>query len=271
LLSLDLSSQDDHPSGASLLRRQVVAYDRDGVPIAYGARRDGEIWIEVPDVASFHLPAAGASLMAVPAERVDSDAVLDAYYGTALPLAVQATRGLEILHGSAVLVASQGSVVAFCGISGSGKSTVGHGLAARGHDHWADDAVAFQANGRPPSTLGLPFATRHRASEPALRVVEDFAWKSAKLQAVFLLERVDAGRSNSAAAIERLSPEHALHALLPHAYRFHPQAAGRARETVRSYLELAASVPILRVRFAHRRDRLPQLLDELERRLNDVG
>jgi hypothetical protein len=259
--------------------RHVLAYDSGGVPSAYGARRGDEIWLDVPDVASFHLPAGGAFLTALAEESVDSEAVLDAYYGTALPLVIQATRGLEVLHGSAVFVPSQASVVAFCGTSGAGKSTVGYGLAARGYSHWADDAVAFRVDGmRSLTSVGLPFTVKvregsgayFRTSSDVHEVVEKFGWKLARLGGVFVLQPLEGTGSGERIAVERLAPGEALRALLPNAFRFQPQRRERKRETMRSYLELVASIPILTARFPHDLDRLPDLLDEFEQRIHEV-
>jgi hypothetical protein len=257
----------------------VLAYDRDGVPWAYGFRRAGELWLEVPDLVTFHLPAGSAMLTARTAsadDSVDSDAVLDAYYGTALPFVAQATLGLEVLHGSAVVVPSQGCVAAFCGMTESGKSTVAYGLAVRGYRRWSDDALAFRVDdGQSVTAVGLPFAVKLRedsaahfgASSEGLEIMEDFAWKPARLGAVFLLEPFDSEHFRKTVVVERLGSADALHALLPNAYRFQPQTAGRRRETLRSYLELVASVPIFAVRFPRGLDRLPKLLDELEQRI----
>jgi hypothetical protein len=281
LLRLKFGTSDVHRGGGSPVVRHVVAYDRDGAPSAYGWRRDGEFGVDVPDVATFHLTAGDTSLTAIPEEPVLPGAVLDAYYGTALPLIVQATQGVEVLHGSAVLVPSRGRVVAFCGISQSGKSTVANGLAARGYGHWADDAVAARMDGsHSVTTVGLPFAVELResssavlgASSDAVRVVEEFEWRESRLGALFLLDPVDRRDAGEpAVAVERLAPAQALRALLPNAFRFQPQAPERRRATMRSYLELVASVPILSARFPHDLDRLPRLLDDLERWIHDVA
>jgi hypothetical protein len=257
------------------LARYVLAYDRDGAPCAYGSRRAGELWLEVPNVATFHLRAGDAVVNAAPEESVDAEAVLDAYYGAALPLVVQATRGLEVLHASAVRVPSRGYVAAFCGSSESGKSTVAYGLAARGHGHWGDDAVAFRIDGvHSVTAVGLPFTVKLREGSAAYfgrasdvsEVNEDFEWQSTRLGAVFLLEPSD--DSAEPVVVERLSSSDALHALLPNAYRFRPQTDERRRQTMQSYLELVASVPIFRAGFSRGLDRLPEVLDELEERIS---
>jgi hypothetical protein len=281
LLSLKFAPANDHRGRDSLLDRHVVAYDSDGVPAAYGWRREGEIGLEVPDVATFHLPAGSASLTATPSEAVIPEEVLDAYYGTALPLAIQAARGLEVLHGSAVLVPSPGHVVACCGTTESGKSTIAYGLAQRGYSQWADDAVAFRVDALHSATaVGLPFTVKlretssayFRASSDALEVVEEFAWKRAPLAAVFLLEPLQQGDPGErAVAVERLAPVEAFRALLPNAFRFQPQARERKRQTMDSYLDLVASVPVLSVRFPNDLGRLPALLDELERWIHEVA
>jgi hypothetical protein len=272
LLTLDLSLTRTGRLGPDpLVVRHVLAYDHGATPSAYGWRRNGHLYVEVPGVAIFELAPNGDCLTAVPQESVEPQAVLDAYYGTALPLVLQATRGLEVFHGSAVLSPSRGWVVAACGISGAGKSTIAYGLAARGYRHWADDAVAFQP--KPPSfptTVGLPFAVG--GSPGTLDVIEEFAWKPAPLRAIFLLEPGPYKYpGNRAVALERLAPARALRALLPNTFRFQPHTQERRRATMRSYLELVACVPVLSVSFRHDFDRLAELLDELQAWIGDLA
>jgi hypothetical protein len=280
LLSLKFAPANDRQDRDSLLDRHVVAYDGDGVPSAYGWRRGGEIGLEVPEVASFHLPAGGASLTAIPEEPVVSEAVLDAYYGTALPLVIQAAHGLEVLHGSAVLVPSPSRIVAFCGTTESGKSTIACGLATRGYSHWADDAVAFRVDGPHSVTaVGLPFTVKLRESSAAYfrspsdtpGVVEEFEWVEAPLAAVFLLEPIQQRDPGEGVAVERLVPVEAFRGVLPNAFRFQPQTRERKRQTIDSYLDLVASAPVLSARFPNDLDRLPGLLDELERWIHEVA
>jgi hypothetical protein len=216
---------------------------------------------------------------------VGADWVLDSYYGTALPLVLQATRGLEVIHASAVLTADEARVAAFCGQAGAGKSTTASGLVARGHRRWADDAVAFRPEQASVVTaVGLPFmpklrepsfsyfrATGAGASANGSRVVEDFQWQPARLGAIFILE--PDGHKQRGIEAERLAPAEALHAVLSHAYkeRFGLESGPRRRQTLDAYLELIAWVPVLRLRFRHDLEQLPDLLDEIERRLAEMA
>ena len=139
----------------------------------------------MPDVATFHLAAGDEFLTAAAKASVDAAEVLDAYYGTALPLVLQATRGVEVLHAGGVLATPRNRVIAVCGTSESGKSTIAYGLAARGHRQWADDAVAFRVDDEGGlTTVGLPFTVKLRDSSAAyfrtssgvVEMVEEFAW-----------------------------------------------------------------------------------------------
>lgn len=64
-----------------------------------------------------------------------------------------------------------------------------------------------------------------------------------------------------------MDPAAALAALLQNALRFQPEPPERRRQTLQTYLELAATVPVSRVSYQRRFELLPSLLDELERQL----
>lgn len=221
----------------------------------------------------FRLEAGDSTLYAIPIGAAGTDEVLDAYYGAALPLVAQAEAGLEVMHGSAALTPA-GGVVAFCGPSLAGKSTIAYGFSTRGYRHWADDAVAFRLDGdRRLAAVGLPFAPKLRESSrsyfgappAAASVVDDYAWQSTPFEAVFLLEPVD-DEASWACEVEQLEAAQALRETLSHAYkdRFEPRRGERRQRTLEAYLALVESVPVFRVRFTRDLQRLPDLLDELE-------
>jgi hypothetical protein len=242
--------------------RRVIAFDVDRADAAYGWRSGAAICIDVPDVAVFRARRDATVVTAAPYAGADPGAVLDSFFDTALPFAVQATRDVEVVHGSGVIVAPGGMVAAFCGRTEVGKSTVAYGLALRGHGLWADDAVAFKAADGLLRTFALPFSPKLREASAAHfgaagdgEELPSFEGRSAPLGWVFLLEPVDADAAE------------ALAALLPNAFRFRPAATERRRQTLVTYLELVASVPVWKVRYPHDIDRLPELLDLLEERM----
>ena len=272
MLSLKLGTRMAGQRGLHPARR-VIAFDVDKAEAAYGWRSGAAVCIEVPDVAVFRARRDATVVTAAPNADADSSVILDSFFDTALPFAVQATRDVEVMHGSAVIVAPGGMVAAFCGPTEVGKSTVAYGLALRGHGLWADDSVAFEAADGLLRSFALPFSPKLReASSSHFGVAGDreafpsFEGRSAPLGWVFLLEPVDAGAAG-AAICERLPPAAALAALLPNAFRFRPAGTERRRQTLARYLELVASVPVWEIRYRRDINRLPELLDLLEERM----
>src|SRR5438045_2629057 len=121
---------------------------------AYGYAADGARWMHVPDLATFRL---GREVAAFTLPSADPDLIRDAFERNVLPMAIQALGG-EALHASGVVGSS--GVVAFCGESGTGKSTLACALSARGYRLWADDAVAFEPGDGGLVAVPLPFQLR---------------------------------------------------------------------------------------------------------------
>ena len=182
-----------------------------------------------------------------------------------------------MLHASAVLASSGACVCAFCGTSESGKSTIAYGLAARGYTHWADDSLAFRTcSSQPPIAVRLPFTIKLRpptaayfSAEAKPSVVSGQQERERRLGGIFLLDPVD-GDTRGELFLDELSPSVALKALLPNSFRFRPQDRDRRDATMRSYLDVVASVPILSVRYTRGLEDLPALLTRLERAIRDV-
>jgi hypothetical protein len=225
----------------------------------------------VPGVATFHFePGLGTVTAEV---ETDDDSVVEAYCGMALPLALQAAHGLEVVHASGVKRGD--GVVGFSGISESGKSTIARGFANRGYELWADEALAFRVSLEGlVTTVALPFRPKLRPKSRAYfgdksKVTRVAEWSSARLAGLFVLDR---GRDETRALqIERLSVTEALVAVLPNGYRFRPLGEERERQMILSYVELVAGVPIFRLTYQLGLERLPELLDSIEEALERMG
>src|SRR5215216_4252290 len=99
--------------------------DHDGTICALGHIVDDDCWLHLPGVGSFCFSADRSDVTAVTEPSAPRELVVDAYYRTVLPFALQA-RGLEVLHASAVRM-PQG-VVALCALKETGKSTIAYAL-----------------------------------------------------------------------------------------------------------------------------------------------
>ena len=116
---------------------------RDASGCVYGCTVGGLCWMCWPGRVSFRFRPLADEVLAVAQSSLQTDFIHDTYRRQALPMILQ-VRGHEVLHASAVAM-PQG-VVALCGESGVGKSTLAYGLHRRGYRLCADDAIGFQTS-----------------------------------------------------------------------------------------------------------------------------
>ena len=233
-------------------------HDVRGRRVGYG--HADERWLHLPGVATFSFDPTGVK--AVAREDVALDKIRDAHRRRVLPLALQAL-GQQVLHASAVTL--EAGAVAFCGKSGTGKSTIAYALSRRGYPPCADDAVAFDLAGGVPELVPLPFALRLRPDSvayyneeaPPLEARHPIARQP--LAAVCVLERGVGGTE-----LRRIGRNEAFRALLAHAYSFGSKNGPRRQRMVEHYLSLASQVPVFRVRLASGLSTLADTLDEIQ-------
>ena len=217
----------------------------DGHAIEGYRTADGVGWITVSGVAAYRFAAEG------PVEAAslggDVEAIEDTWLRSVLPLVVQA-RGTQVLHASAVY--GSAGVVALCGVSTAGKSTVCAALARTGIAAVADDALGFEVDGGKATALTLPFALRLRSASASYLdlpfvAARGVGGETLALRAIVILEPND--DLPSSPSLLAVSPAKGVGALMPHAYCFSLDAG--KEELVRSYAALAAAIPISRLRF----------------------
>lgn len=241
--------------------------DNDGRLAAHGSSRAGAHRMRMPGVGTFRWRADEDEVLAHAPASVPDELLHDAFRRAVLPMALS-TRGFQVLHASAV--DGPEGVVALCARSHTGKSTLARGLAARPRRAlWGDDAVAFgfAADGT-PEALPVPFALSLRPASAAyfagsVEPPRAAADRPRPLAAVALLARDDADGAPPV-DVRPVAPVEAFAAVLEHAYAFDLAAAARRRGTADGYLDLAARVPVLAVRFRTGLDRLPAVLDAIE-------
>jgi hypothetical protein len=239
----------------------VEIWREEGQICAYGYEAEGYEWMHVPDLATFQL---GTEVAAFPLAGADPEVVSDAFERSVLPMAIQALGG-EALHGSGV--AGTRGVVALCADSGTGKSTLAYALGLRGHEIWADDAVAFESVGSGVATVRLPFRLNirpeSRAALGSREVTSSDEGTTTTLAAVVVLER--AASMSGRAALRRLGGGEALRAALEQGYSFRPGDQERTERMTKAYLELVAEVPVYRLVFTAGFEGFDGVVDVVER------
>jgi hypothetical protein len=233
--------------------------DWSGVPRAFGYSSNGHHWICLPELAAYRFAPGGDEVEAIPT-GVPRHEVEDAYRRHVLPFVLQAL-GSELLHASGVVAPS--GALAFCGGSSAGKSTLAHRLTRRGYEPLADDALMFEPTEASVDAVRIPFTAR---VEGHATTVDAPGSERFPMAAVFVVEPtgdVDPARPELIA----LPHSAAFPLLLYHGHCFSFRDERRTRLMTDRYLKLAARVPAFRLRYQPDIDRLPALLDAVERAL----
>src|SRR5262245_4741894 len=223
-------------------------------------------WIVWPGIGTFRFRPDRRVVEALPEPGASLAEVEDLYARYVLPIAMQAV-GAEAIHASAV--SSSIGVLGFCGERGAGKSTVAYALSRRGYSHRADDVLALEVGEGSVSVLALPFEPRLRPASAEFfgaatgrRHVRALAGsvKIARetLAGLFIL---DGHQGDRPPEIRRLSGTQAIVSALQHAHCFNPEDVLNRRRHFQNYLEIAAQVPVIAVRYCYGLDRLEELLD----------
>lgn len=227
--------------------------------VLHGYRAAGHGWVTIPGFAAYRFDREGEVL--AENEGVSEQAILDAWYRSVLPLVLQA-RGTQVLHASAV--ACERGVVALCGTSTSGKSTLAWALEGRGYPVLADDALPFTVD---LAATVYPIPHRLRLRPDVLEFHEIVPEEGVRapdpgpqpLVALITLER---GKAESGA--QPLAPAAAFAALLPHAYCFGLDVLEEKAALADAYMELATRVPASHLILPEGLDRLGEAVDAVE-------
>lgn len=230
-----------------------------------GYRAAGARWLSLPGIALYRFGDEGdAVALADGAGREEAD---DAWVRSVLPLVLQA-RGTQVLHASAALTAS-GSVLALSGSSTAGKSTLAAALLGRGRTVVADDALGFAAAHDGVAAYPLPFRVRLHGEAREQVPLPAAASRgngggSHPFAGVVVL--APAAAPLASAQLSRLAAADAFGVLMPHAYCFSLEEGKEA--LVEAYLALAGAVPVWRLDYPQRIERLDETVDSLERMLD---
>lgn len=258
----------DHPGFQPL-------HDLNGREFGFSLETGGRLWVQLHKVGSFLVEADFREVKAFADPGVDSSRLCEFFYHGVAPLVLQ-RRAWDCLHASAVL--TDRGVIAFCGPSGRGKSTIARAFCERGAALHGDDAVPFLIRNGAVMTVRIP--QKLRLQEPAASLFEDgranggnhqpheLSWDLETtlqpLRCVYWLEPMRRLGERPAPEVERLSMLDSFRLLLSEAHCISLQDGSCNRKMMRNYLALALSTPVFRLSFGAGLELLPSLVGYLE-------
>ncbi|HEY0733682.1 MAG TPA: hypothetical protein VGD69_02150 [Herpetosiphonaceae bacterium] len=229
------------------------------------------------------LARGGNELLVEPLPHVDQQVLRIYLLGPALGVLLH-QRGLLVLHASIVGIGD--SAVAFVGESGWGKSTTAAALHRRGHAIVADDVAALQLragaqplafpaiprlklDAEPAVALGYPSQSLARFDAEdvrlAYRVDERFSQAARPLRRIYVLAE------GAELALEPCRSQEAFIELVRHSYALRVVGdAGATAVHFRLCAQLAAQVPIFRLRRPYSLSALPGIVDLVEQQVQGV-
>jgi hypothetical protein len=249
--------------------------DRHGAIRAHSHTVGDRYWMHLSGIASYSFDIQGQDVVAYPERDVSDRLVCDVYRRTVVPLILQ-LQGYEVLHASAILLRQ--SLVAFCGISETGKSTLAYGLSRTLECRlWADDSLVFRACESGYGAIALPFSMRLREAsarffgEDRPIVHGSLDWETfdgvigppAPVSAVCALVRDAEIEADQVVAVRRLPRDRALVYALTNANCFSFEDSARKKETLEHYLGFTSQVPFYEIRFRPGFEHVGRVIDDV--------
>ena len=242
--------------------------DVDGRLVARGGVRQGRWLMDWPGLGTYRFGPFG-DVEVFPVAGADPAPLQDSFVRGVIPVVLLA-RGHEAVHGSAVAV--NGNVFAFVAQSGTGKSSLALGLAARLGSQWADDTVLLSRDPGPPQSLSLQFpprvdgGARDAMGLQTREVPRIPAGVTLPLSRIYVVRR-DPALAADQPVIADLTPAALFEGMLPHAHPFDLGGQDRRRRMLERLLAVAAGVRGCELRFAPSLGALPRLVETVAQHL----
>lgn len=215
-------------------------------------------WICQPGVGAVQFRTSDPRLTAYPSPEGDAVWFQEVVGRSWLP-AIYPFWGRQVVHASAVAVAGTGDAVAFTGPTHAGKSTTAYGLGQRpGWRLLSDDTLAFSTGeGARDGGIRLHPLKNDARLRPASadffgkgsQTFEPVEWPAGRLRlkAIYVLEGDDSFAHPS--EFTKLRIGDGLPLLLQQAYALSFKIPKYNQQLMKDYAQLAASVPMFRLRY----------------------
>jgi hypothetical protein len=252
----------------NLIHRQTWL-DRNGKICAYTYKAGDFYWMYWPGTAIFRFGEHGEQVDYFPEGLQNNEQIVDLFWRSVAPIILQA-RGKEALHASAVKTGT--GIAAFCGISGTGKSTLAYGLMKRGFGLWTDDALVFHfgslaVNAIPlPSSLRLlPDALTYFGTDSPIPddLLSPKKLDEEPIKIIFLLDRQTQKHASDEICSIQLTQKEAFLQILAHAYCFALIEKTEKERLATNYLTLVERVPVVQIQYPTNPARIGDLIQHV--------
>jgi hypothetical protein len=241
---------------------------------------ESEYWIHWQDLASFCLQINHNRIQAYVLPEIDANIVHDIFQRSILPYHLQLS-GYEVLHASSIR--KNKSVIAFCAVSGMGKSTLAYALSFWGNELWSDDALVIETFPTPPSVFKIPFYIRLLPDAYDFFVDETtnnrFPNKKpfsnstlsqnhaneAELSTIIFIERIKELEKNSTIQLEPILPTEAYPLIVKNAYVFENEDKNRKKQMLENYLDLVSKINIYKLQYPSELYKLSDLIIAIDK------
>ena len=234
---------------------------------------NNDFWLSCVEYGAICIKCNHLEISTFPNKRVSSSKFNYFFSQEWLPAAYQIC-GTQVLHASAVANPNTGKIIAFCGDTGSGKSTFGFGFAQR--EKWkqiADDRLAFRVENSKvnpvyiPNNIHLrPNSANHFGQEPYSYELCSWIDTHLEIDSVFFLQPIKDHKPKTTLSfeIQPINKADSLKLLLKQAFAMTTQLPKQNQILIRNYLAFANQINPYQLSYTYGFEKLGEIFDAIE-------
>lgn len=248
-------------------------------PITKVRQNGSDYWLSCAEYGAIRIACENLEISTFPKNEADASEFEFFLSHEWLPMAYQIC-GTQVLHASAVVNLKNNRILAFCGDTGSGKSTFGFGFAQ--HKGWiqiADDRLAFQIENNTIKPVFIPnhVQLRPKSADHFGEIAYDYQicqWIDSNivLDTVFFLTQVHrpSPGADQLLHIQPVSKADSFKLLLKQAFALTTKSPDHNQIIMNSYLTLANQIHAYQLDYTSEFKHLNEIFNAIDEKINQV-